>query len=197
MLRARLEAAAPGGRRSSRTLPYLFAEALSCGSATARPVLRRLLALRDALALLDYDDDDSISDFKMLLLRCFVSPLFLKAEEGRKLLSLVLGVSEGLAREGLELIRAQVGMPGVKRAALVAYGEVVFRAWKDGGWVRGEVGEAFLQGMLEGAVHARSKELAKAARKLLSAFVEQRMVAGVEKLIFQLAEPVLFRSLQV
>uniref|UniRef100_A0A0D3FLA8 Uncharacterized protein n=1 Tax=Oryza barthii TaxID=65489 RepID=A0A0D3FLA8_9ORYZ len=114
----------------------------------------------------------------MLLLRCFVSPLFLKAEEGRKLLSLVLGVSEGLAREGLELIRAQVGMPGVKRAALVAYGEVVFRAWKDGGWVRGEVGEAFLQGMLEGAVHARSKELAKAARKLLSAFVEQRMVAN-------------------
>uniref|UniRef100_A0A0D9VWE3 Condensin complex subunit 1 C-terminal domain-containing protein n=1 Tax=Leersia perrieri TaxID=77586 RepID=A0A0D9VWE3_9ORYZ len=133
----------------------------------------------------------------MLLLRCFVSPLFLKAEEGRKLLAIVLGVSEGLAREGLELIRAQVGMPGVKRAALVAYGEVVFRAWKDGGWVRGEVGEAFLQGMLEGAVFARSKELAKAARKLLCVFVEQRTVAGVEKLIFRLAEPVLFRSLQV
>uniref|UniRef100_J3LQU1 Uncharacterized protein n=2 Tax=Oryza brachyantha TaxID=4533 RepID=J3LQU1_ORYBR len=133
----------------------------------------------------------------MLLLRCFVSPLFLKAEEGRKLLALVLGVSEVLAREGLELIRAQVGMTGVRRAALVVYGEVVFRAWKDGGWVRGEVGEAFLQGMLEGAVHARSKELAKAARKLLCAFVDKRTVAGVEKIVFQLAEPVLFRSLQV
>jgi len=133
----------------------------------------------------------------MLLLRCFASPLFLKAEEGRKFLALVLGVSEGIAREGLELIRAQLVMTGGKRAAVVAYGEVIFRAWKDGGWVRGEVGEAFLQGMVEGAVHAGSKEVAKAARKILSSFVEQRAVAGVEKLVFRLAEPVLFRSLQV
>ncbi|KAJ1294531.1 hypothetical protein BS78_01G152700 [Paspalum vaginatum] len=133
----------------------------------------------------------------MLLLRCFVSPLFLKAEEGRKFLALVLGVSEGIAREGLELIRAQVGLTGAKRAAVVAYGEVVFRAWKDRGWVRAEVGEAFLQEMVESAVHAGSKDAAKAARKILSTFVEQRAVAGVEKLVFRLAEPVLFRSLQV
>jgi condensin-2 complex subunit G2 len=159
-------------------------------------VLRRLFALRDALPLLDYADD-SISDFKMLLLRCFVSPLFLKAEEGRKFLALVLGVGEGIAREGLELIKAQVGMMGVKRAAVVAYGEVVFRAWKDEGWVRGQIGEGFLQGMVEAAVHGATKEVAKAARKILWAFVEQRAVAGVEKLVFGLAEPVLFRSLQV
>ena len=55
----------------AQTLPYLVALALTCGS-SARPVLRRLFALRDALPLLDYDDDQSISDFKMLLLRCFV-----------------------------------------------------------------------------------------------------------------------------
>ncbi|KAL5210710.1 hypothetical protein ABZP36_006333 [Zizania latifolia] len=97
--------AAPGrDALVAQTLPYLFSQALTCSS-SARPVLRRLFALRDALALLDYADD-SISDFKMLLLRCFVSPLFLKADEGRKLLALVLGDSEGLAREGLELIRA-------------------------------------------------------------------------------------------
>ncbi|CAN6323290.1 unnamed protein product [Urochloa humidicola] len=180
----------------AQTLPYLVALALTSGT-KPRPVLRRLLALRDALPLLDYDDDQSISDFKMLLLRCFVSPLFLKAEEGRKFLALVLGVSEGIARDGLELIRAQVGITGAKRAAVVAHGEVVFRAWKDGGWIRAEVGEAFLQGMVESAVHARSKEVAKAARKILWVFVEQRAVAGVEKLMFRLAEPVLFRSLQV
>ncbi|GJM95914.1 hypothetical protein PR202_ga12705 [Eleusine coracana subsp. coracana] len=119
----------------AQTLPYLVAQALTASS-SARPVLRRLFALRDALPLLDYADE-SIFDFKMLLLRCFVSPLFLKAEEGRKFLALVLGVSEGTAREGLELIKAQVGMTGVKRAAVVAYGEVVFRAWKDGGWGQG------------------------------------------------------------
>ncbi|KAL6893501.1 hypothetical protein ACP4OV_007599 [Aristida adscensionis] len=188
-------AAAPGrDALVAQTLPYLVALALTSGS-SARPVVRRLFALRDALPLLDYADD-SISDFKMLLMRCLVSPLFLNAEEGRKFLALVLGVSEGLAREGLELIRAQVAMTGAKRAAVVAYGEVVFRAWKDGGWVRGEVGEGFLQEMMEAAVHAGTKDLAKAARKMLLAFVEQRAVPGVEKLVFQLAEPVLFRSLQ-
>ncbi|CAM0875876.1 unnamed protein product [Alopecurus aequalis] len=179
----------------AQTLPYLFSHALTSGS-NARPLLRRLFALREALPLLDYTDE-SISDFKMLLLRCFVSPHFLKAEEGRKLLALVLGVSEGLAREGLELIRAQVGMMRGRRAAVVAYGEVVFRAWKDGGWVRGEIGEDFLQGMVEAAVHASNKEVAKAARRILWAFVEQKAVAGVEKLVFRLSEPVVFRSLQV
>jgi hypothetical protein len=39
---------------------------------------------------------------------------------GRKFLALVLGVGEGIAREGLELIKAQVGMTGVKRAVVVA-----------------------------------------------------------------------------
>ncbi|VAH13595.1 hypothetical protein VPH35_006674 [Triticum aestivum] len=179
----------------AQTLPYLFSQALTSGS-NARPLLRRLFALREALHLLDYTDE-SISDFKVLLLRCFVSPHFLKAEEGRKLLALVLGVSEGLAREGLEFIRAQVGMMRGRRAAVVAYGEVVFRAWKDGGWVRGEIGEGFLQGMVEAAVHAADKEVAKAARRILWAFVEQKAVAGVEKLVFSLSEPVLFRSLQV
>ncbi|KAM3294000.1 hypothetical protein ACQJBY_037101 [Aegilops geniculata] len=179
----------------AQTLPYLFSQALTSGS-NARPLLRRLFALREALPLLDYTDE-SISDFKLLLLRCFVSPHFLKAEEGRKLLALVLGVSEGLAREGLELIRAQVGMMRGRRAAVVAYGEVVFRAWKDAGWVRGEIGDGFLQGMVEAAVHAADKEVARAARRILWAFVEQKAVAGVEKLVFRLSEPVLFRSLQV
>ncbi|KAE8796203.1 Condensin-2 complex subunit G2 [Hordeum vulgare] len=189
--------AGPPGREAlvAQTLPYLFAQALTSGS-NARPLLRRLFALREALPLLDYTDE-SILDFKMILLRCFVSPHFLKAEEGRKLLALVLGVTEGLAREGLELIRAQVGMMRGRRAAVVAYGEVVFRAWKDGGWVRGEIGEGFLQGMVEAAVHAAVKEVARAARRILWAFVEQKAVAGVEKLVFRLSEPVLFRSLQV
>jgi hypothetical protein len=37
---------------------------------SARLVLLHLFTLRDALSLLDYDDDRSIFDFKMLLLRC-------------------------------------------------------------------------------------------------------------------------------
>ena len=84
-----------------------------------------------------------------------------------------------------------------RRAAVVAYGEVVFRAWKDGGWVRAQIGEDFLQGMVEAAVHAANKDVANAARRILWAFAGQKAVSGVEKLVFRLSEPVVFRSLQV
>lgn len=46
-------------------------------------------------------------------------------------------------------------------------------------------------------MHAANKEVAKAARRVLWVFVEQKVVAGVETLVFRLSEPVLFRSLQV
>jgi hypothetical protein len=49
-------------------VPYLVALALTCGS-SAKSVLHRIFMLHDALPLLDYDDDQSISDFKMLMPR--------------------------------------------------------------------------------------------------------------------------------
>jgi condensin-2 complex subunit G2 len=50
-----------------QTLPYLVAMALTTSS-SAKMVLYCLFALRDALPLLNYDNSQSISDFKMLLL---------------------------------------------------------------------------------------------------------------------------------
>lgn len=47
----------------------LVVQKLSSGS-SARSVLRHLFALYDTLLLLDYDDDQSISNFKMLQLHC-------------------------------------------------------------------------------------------------------------------------------
>ncbi|KAG8071648.1 hypothetical protein GUJ93_ZPchr0006g45429 [Zizania palustris] len=75
------------------------------------------------------------------------------------------------------------GDDGVRRAALMAYRKVVLRTWKDG-WVRGQVGGVFLRGMLDAVMHTENKEVAKVARKMLWAFVKQRTIAGVEKLVF-------------
>ena len=48
--------------------------------------VKRCFSMRDALTLLDFDDD-SIGDLKRLLLRAAFSPAFLRASEGRRFLA--------------------------------------------------------------------------------------------------------------
>jgi condensin-2 complex subunit G2 len=52
--------------RCTYVVPYLVALALTCGS-SAKTVLHRIFMLHDALPLLDYDNEQRISDFKMLM----------------------------------------------------------------------------------------------------------------------------------
>lgn len=61
---------------------------------------------------------------------------------------------------------------------------------------KNEIENGFLQELVEDAVYASSPELAASIRRILWGLVHQR-TEGVEKLIFRLAEPVVFRSLQV
>lgn len=94
------------------------------------------------------------------------------------------------------MVRAQI--PFGRKSILETYGEVLFRAWKASeGELRREIEDGFLQGLVEGAIHARSRLLAASVRRVLGGFINQRTSDEVEKLIFRLVEPVLFRSLQV
>ena len=49
--------------------------------------MKRCHALRGALPLLDFEDEESIGDLKRLLLRAAFSPAFLRPPEGRRFLS--------------------------------------------------------------------------------------------------------------
>jgi len=51
--------------------------------------------------------------------------------------------------------------------------------------------------LIEGSIYANSRVFAASVRRVLGGFVSQRITDGVEKLLFRLAEPVIFRSLQV
>ncbi|KAJ0963421.1 hypothetical protein J5N97_028543 [Dioscorea zingiberensis] len=182
------------GRESliSQSLPFLISKSLTQGK---KVDVRRVYALRDALVLFDYVDE-SIEDTRLLLVRCVITPVYLKTEEGRKFIAFVLGLNGRLMKEALALIRSQI--PFGRKSVLEAYAEILFRSWKGlQGDLRGEMEDGFLQGLIEGAIHASSRPLAASVRRVLGGFVQQRAVDGVEKLLFRLAEPVLFRSLQV
>ncbi|XP_077233804.1 ARM repeat superfamily protein [Tasmannia lanceolata] len=176
----------------SQSLPFLLSKSLTLRK---KVDVHRVYALREALCLFDFNDD-SIEDLKLLLVRCVITPLYLKTEEGRKFLAFLFGLNLQLVKEALAMIRSQI--PFGRKGMLEAYADVLFRAWKVAeGSLRDEIEKEFLQSLIEGAIHGSSSSLAASIRRVLGGFINQRTTNGVEKLLFRLAEPVLFRSLQV
>ncbi|XP_055827858.1 uncharacterized protein LOC129896066 [Solanum dulcamara] len=176
----------------SQALPFLLSRALTLKK---KVDVRRVYMLREAFMLLDFEDE-SIEDLKHLIMRCVISPLFLKTEDGRKFIAFTFGLSVQLLKEALAMLKSQI--PFGRKSILEAFGEIVFRAWKVAeGLAKDEIENSFLQGMIDSCIHASSAVLAVSTRRVLGGFINQRTTEGVEKLIFRLAEPVIFRSLQV
>ncbi|KAK6125254.1 hypothetical protein DH2020_040998 [Rehmannia glutinosa] len=176
----------------SQSLPVILSRSLTLKK---KLDVHRVYAIRDAFTLFDFEDE-SIEDLKNLLIRCVISPLYLKTEEGRKFVAFMFCLSVQLTKELCAMIKSQI--PFGRKSMLEAYGEIVFRAWKAvEGDCKYEIENGFLQGLVEGAIYASSAALATSIRRILLGFINQRTTEGVEKLIFYLAEPVVFRSLQV
>ncbi|ESW28714.1 hypothetical protein PHAVU_002G011500 [Phaseolus vulgaris] len=182
------------GRESliSQSLPFLLSRSLTLKK---KVDVHRVCVLREAFTLFDFDDE-SIDDLKLLLIRCMISPLYLKAEDGRRFLAFVFGLNHQLGKELLAMIRSQI--PFGRKSMLEAYGDILFRAWRAAqGDSRSEIENGFLQDLIEAAIHAASGPFASYIRRVLGAFINQRTTDGVERMLFRLAEPVVFRSLQV
>ncbi|XP_047959016.1 uncharacterized protein LOC125204401 isoform X2 [Salvia hispanica] len=176
----------------SQSLPVILSRSLTLKK---KVDVHRVYSLREAFSLFDFEDE-SIEDLKHLLIRCMISPLYLKTEDGRKFIAFLFGLSMQLIKELCAMIKSQI--PFGRKSMLEAYGEILFRGWKTVESERKEeIENGFLQELVEGAIYASSPELAASIRRILWAFVQQRTTEGVEKLIFRLAEPVVFRSLQV
>ena len=176
----------------SQSLPFLLSRSLTLKK---KVDVHRVYMLREAFALFDFEDE-SIEDLKLLMIRCVITPLYLKTEDGRKFVAFMFGLSRQLVKEALAMIRSQI--PFGRKSMLETYGDIVFQAWKHvEGESRNEIENGFLQGLIEGAIHANSGALAASIRRVLGGFINQRTTNGVEKLLFRLTEPVIFRSLQV
>ncbi|KAJ6419765.1 hypothetical protein OIU84_029809 [Salix udensis] len=176
----------------SQSLPFLVSRSLTLKK---KVDVHRVYALREAFTLFDFEDE-SIEDLKMLLIRTVIAPIYLKTEDGRKFLGFIFGLSMQLMKEALAMIKSQIAFG--RKSVLEAYGVILFRAWKGiDGVLKEEFEDGFLQGLIEGSIYANSRVLAASVRRVLGGFVSQRITDGVEKLLFRLAEPVIFRSLQV
>ncbi|KAF8050149.1 hypothetical protein N665_2037s0007 [Sinapis alba] len=177
----------------SQLLPFLLSRSLTLKK---KVDVHRVYMLREAFALFDFEDEESIEDLRMLLMRCVVSPLYLKTEDGQRFLSFAFRLSRRLMKSGLAVVKAQI--PFGRKSVLEGFGGILFRAWREvEDDLRGEIEDGFMQGIVDSAIHAGSSVLAASLRKVLGGFITQRTTHGVEKLLFNLAEPMIFRSLQV
>lgn len=77
----------------TQLIPYLLIVSLSPSALDAD--VKRLYSIRTAFLLLDFDDE-SIESIRSLILRCFLHPVFLRSVDGRRFLSFVFSVHEGM-----------------------------------------------------------------------------------------------------
>ena len=184
----------PGRERLVAHVPYLLMRALL----VARPAdVKRLLGTREALECMGWGDDAAggTGDVKRLLLRCAFAPAFLRAEPGRRFLGWIFCLHPALTEELAAIVRNQV--PAGRPSVLRAYGEVLFRAWRDpkaaGACL--ESVEEVVGDLAQAALLARSPALAASLRGVLGGFHLQKRQRGVDDFLAALHGPRLFRGL--
>lgn len=176
----------------AQSLPFLLAKSFE---SRKKSDVRRVYAIRDALSLFEFSDDRT-ADFKHLLIRCILTGTYLRTAEGCRIISLLFSLDEQLGKELFTIIRSEI--PSSTKSILTTFGKILYRAWKDSeNEIRRQIEGNCVQRLIDGAIHASTKELASSVRTVLGAFFLQKAQDGVEAMLFRLHEPILFRSLQV
>ncbi|XP_074377959.1 uncharacterized protein LOC141719474 isoform X2 [Apium graveolens] len=177
----------------SLSMPLLLSRSLTLKK---KVDVHRVYALREAFTCFDFDDE-SIEDLKRLLLRCYIEPLYLKTDDGKKFLSFLFELDRQLVKEALVMIRSQISTG--RKSTLEAYAEIVFKAWKvvEDEESMYDIEDRFLQELIDSCIHASSGQFSAYIRRILGGFISQRTNRDVDKLLFRLTEPLIFRSLEV
>jgi hypothetical protein len=157
--------------------------------------VKRVFAVRDALSLLDFEDETA-ETLNELLLRCLIDPLFLRVAEGKRFLAFIFHLHPRFVDDIHMAIKNQI--PSSKPAVLKAYGDVYFRAWRSAeGEFLTKIEEGCLQDLMQRAVHAATPQLFSAVKRILAVFHEAKRQRGVDEMLLRLYEPILWRSLKV
>ncbi|EDV27825.1 uncharacterized protein TRIADDRAFT_63696 [Trichoplax adhaerens] len=176
-------------------VPYLLMRCLQPDAVLKD--IKRLWQIRNCLLLLDYDDPSADST-KLLLLRCYMQPLFLKTDEGRRILTYTFGLHVPLIEDIHATIKNNI--PSSSRSLQEYYGEVYFRAWRSSsGPYREKIENFCIQDLMHHAIHARISRpsIAAALKRILDQFHREKKQSGVDKMLLTLYQPIIWRSLKV
>ncbi|EGZ30709.1 hypothetical protein PHYSODRAFT_310491 [Phytophthora sojae] len=182
----------------TQLLPYLIVrsyESTPAGSFNSKKhPIRRLFAIKDALPLLDFDDDSS-GLLRDILLRCFIQPTFFRSPDAVPFLSFLFTLHVPFMEDINETIRNQI--PNQRNSILVKYGNIYFKAWVGSkGAFRSKIEEECIQRYVRDAVHAGSTSLFNAVRTVLQIFFENKRHPGVDEMLYRICSPILWRGVK-
>ncbi|KAF4140976.1 Condensin II non structural maintenance of chromosomes subunit [Phytophthora infestans] len=182
----------------TQLLPYLIVrsyESPPTGSFNSKKhPIRRLFAIKDALPLLDFDDDSS-GLLRDILLRCFIQPTFFRSPDAVPFLSFLFTLHVPFVEDINETIRNQI--PNQRNSILVKYGNIYFKAWVGSkGAFREKIEEECIQRYVRDAVHAGSTSLFNAVRSVLQIFFENKRHPGVDEMLYRICSPILWRGVK-
>lgn len=157
--------------------------------------IKRLFKLREAFLVIDFTNPSSDS-LRSLLLRIASNPLLLKLSEGKKFLSCLLGDPD-LTKDLHLSFRAQIPMS--KKSALLNYGEIYLRSWKDASEGDEELRETIehiaLQDLMHASIHVSSEATLNSVMTVLDAFFCDKKNTEIASMLNRLYSPILWRSL--
>ncbi|GBG28703.1 Condensin-2 complex subunit G2 [Hondaea fermentalgiana] len=208
------------GQLVTRLLPVLIIYSLEDDA--KRADVKRVFIVRKMLGLLDLEDDSSLT-LKQLLLRCFLSPLYLFSEDGRKFLSEVCCLNEEFISDIHATIKTQLpfaassssstslstamGNSGASRDPsdlAESYADVYFRAWQlasashESAEILAVIEGEMIQDLMDAGVHVADPDLARTVFVVLSAgFHDNKHIRGVDAMLLRLYNPILWRALNV
>ncbi|TDH68834.1 hypothetical protein CCR75_000340 [Bremia lactucae] len=182
----------------TQLLPYLIVrsyESSPTGNFNSKKhPIRRLYAIKDALPLLDFDDDSS-GLLRDILLRCFIQPTFFRSPDAVSFLSFLFTLHVPFVDDINETIRNQI--PNQRHSILVKYGSIYFKAWDvSKGAFRKKIEEECIQRYVHDTVHASSTSLFNAVRSMLLIFFESKRHAGVDEMLYRICSPILWRGVK-
>ena len=179
--------------------------------------IKRLWDIRDALSLLDFQDE-TISYLRNLLLRTISSPLYLKNVEGRKLISFLFQLDDSDTAAFIQDLHLAVRdhVPLANKATLEAYGDIYYRAWKcfqlkralssdypetieaeesnELDRIQKSFEENVFQNLMYSVLHV-SAPMAKSIRIILQALHERKKEPEIDQLLYKMYGPLLWRAL--
>ncbi|GAX76009.1 hypothetical protein CEUSTIGMA_g3452.t1 [Chlamydomonas eustigma] len=172
-----------------QTLPYILIRAES----TQRVAdIKICCTMRDAFTLLDFEDPN-IVDVKRLLLQAAFNPAFVSRPEGRRFLASLFNLDKNFVSELTVIVKNQI--PSGRRTVLEAYGEIIFRAWREAsGPCLLEVESSCIQEVMKAAIYASTPALAGALRQVLNGLHSEKRASGVDAMLLRLYSPILFRA---
>ena len=155
--------------------------------------IQKLHALRTGFELIDWNDP-SCESMGALLLRCFVNPMFISVDVGRRFLSFVCTLDPVLIPAIQEAFRA--GTITATKTWTKHISDIIFRAWKKSApSCQFAIEEKILGEIVGDALLAANPALSSTSRSMLSSFLSGRRSLEVNDMLSRCIAPRLFQAL--